>query len=561
MARLNRRELLAGLIGTSAGILAGCEGRAKTLPPAGEVLAPSFSIGHRIRDGFRPQPPDDRWQETDVAVIGGGISGLAAAWRLRRAGLERFVVLEMEPVPGGTSRSGNCAVTPFPWGAHYVPVPMSENHSLIALLRDMGVVERLGPNGVPVVGEQNLCRDPGERIYFDGVWQEGLYPTSGATPRDLDELGQFRAAIARFVAWRDAKGRRAFAIPIATASDDPEMTALDSISMSQWMARQGWRSPRLLWLVDYSCRDDYGATSAQTSAWAGLFYFASRVRGPGSEAQPLITWPEGNGRLVQYLADSVPDQLRCGLAVADVALQKVREPQNGREHDVVEITGLDVRTNAPFGFRARRVVFAAPQLLAPYLIRGLPEDRKRCAREFEYSPWLVANLRLRDRPTERGFPLSWDNVLYDSQSLGYVTATHQTGRDYGPTVLTWYWALGAGESDDSANQVLSARRRLLELTWPEAAEIVLSDLERAHPEIRTLVERLDIMKWGHAMVRPRPGFVWSQARRKAADAFGPIHFAGTDLSGVALCEEAVYHGVRAAEEALHELGRPSQSLL
>lgn len=561
MARLNRRELLAGLIGTSAGILAGCESREKTLPPTGEILAPSFSIGHRIRDGFRPRPADDRWQETDVVIIGGGISGLAAAWRLRHAGLERFVVLEMEPVPGGTSRSGSSAVIPFPWGAHYVPVPMPDNHSLIALLREMGVIERVGPDGVPVVSEQHLCRDPGERIFIDGTWQEGLYPSSGATSRDLDELRQFRAAIARFVAWRDAKGRRAFAIPIATASDDPEVTTLDSISMSQWMARQGWKSPRLLWLVDYSCRDDYGATSAQTSAWAGLFYFASRVRGPGSEAQALITWPEGNGRLVQYLAERVREQLRCGLAVADVTLNKVRETQNGPETEKVEITGLDVQTNEAVGFRARRVVFAAPQLLAPYLIQGLPDDRKRSAREFEYSPWLVANLRLRDRPAERGFPLCWDNVLYDSRSLGYVTATHQTGRDYGPTVLTWYWALGAGESDDSAKQVLSARRRLLELTWPEAAEIVLTDLEQAHPEIRTLVERLDVMKWGHAMVRPRPGFVWSQARRKAADAFGPIHFSGTDLSGVALCEEAVYHGVRAAEEALHGLGRPAPSLL
>jgi hypothetical protein len=419
----------------------------------------------------------------------------------------------------------------------------------------MGVIERLDATGAPIVAEQFLCRDPGERVFCDGTWQEGIYPLEGATTRDLDELREFRAEIARWAAWRDGKGRRAFAIPVSTGSDDPEVAALDALSMSDWIRRRGWTSPRLLWLIDYSCRDDYGATSAQTSAWAGLFYFASRVRDASGESEPLITWPEGNGRIVQHLAGCAREQLHCGLAVVDVAARKVGDTA------AVEVAAVDVRTGDAIGFRARRAVFAASQFLAPYLIPDLPEDRKQSAREFEYSPWLVANLHLRARPRERGFPLCWDNVVYDSRSLGYVTATHQTGIDYGPTVLTWYTALCGDGSADASQSPAAARQRLLDLTWAEAAEIVLSDLEPAHPEIRSLVERLDVMKWGHAMVRPRTGFVFSRARQTAAEAFGPIHFAGTDLSGVALCEEAVYHGVRAAEEALRGLGRPVRSLI
>ena len=63
------------------------------------------------------------------------------------------------------------------------------------------------------------------------------------------------------------------------------------------------------------------------------------------------------------------------------------------------------------------------------------------------------------------------------------------------------------------------------------------------------------------MVRPRPGFMFHADRGAAAEPFRGIHFANTDLSGVALFEEAFYHGVRAAEEVLQARGRQSQSLL
>ena len=77
-----------------------------------------------------------------------------------------------------------------------------------------------------------------------------------------------------------------------------------------------------------------------------------------------------------------------------------------------------------------------------------------------------------------------------------------------------------------------------------------SDLEQAHSDIRNYVTRIDVMRWGHAMIQPRPGFIWSPSRRRAASVEGAIHFAATDLSGVALMEEAYYHGIRAAEEVL-----------
>jgi hypothetical protein len=165
---------------------------------------------------------------------------------------------------------------------------------------------------------------------------------------------------------------------------------------------------------------------------------------------------------------------------------------------------------------------------------------------------MVANLSLSARPASRGFPLAWDNVLHDGEGLGYVVATHQTGRDHGPTVLTYYLPLVDAEPR-------AARRRLYEGDWAHWAAATLADLARAHPDLPQLCTRLDVMRWGHAMVRPAPGLAFGGALTAAATPFRAIHFAHTELSGVALFEEALDHGIRAAEEVLAARGLATPS--
>jgi hypothetical protein len=167
---------------------------------------------------------------------------------------------------------------------------------------------------------------------------------------------------------------------------------------------------------------------------------------------------------------------------------------------------------------------------------------------------MVANLHLKTRPKSRGFPFAWDNVLHDSPSLGYVVATHQALADDGPTVWTYYHPFT--DADPKA-----ARERLAVADHAGFCDAVVADLARAHSGLQDAIERLDICRWGHAMVRPVPGFVWSAARRAAAEPFGRVHFAHSDLSGIGLFEESQHHGVRAAEAILRARGREVTSLL
>jgi hypothetical protein len=497
--------------------------------PEGEIVGQSATLGHVLRENRRFELPADKWTSVKVAIVGGGVAGLSTAWKLAKNGVNDFVVLELEKEAGGTSRSGEGQPVSHPWGAHYLPVPFAENTELISLLDEMSLTEGRAVDGSVVIKEQYLCRDPEERVFYKGRWYDGLYLHVGESEEEKRQFAEFQKHIDHWVNWRDSKGRRAFVVPSANCSDDPEATALDNITFAEWLAQYGLNSERLVWYCDYACRDDYGLKLDQTSAWAGLFYFCARVRKSGEESQPFITFPEGNGRFVNHLAESVKDNIHRSHMVVSIV-----PTANGV--DVVCLANGELR-----GYRCEKVIYASPIFTAPWVIRGFREDAPFAASEFHHNAWFVANLFLKDRPRPRfakDFPLAWDSVLYESPSLGYVNATHQAGIDYGPTVWTYYYPM-CHEPD--------GRTKLFNYEWRDLADVCLTDISRAHPEIYDLCERIDIMRWGHAMISPRPGFICGSERRKALEPYGNIHFAHTDLSGIALFEEAFYHGLRAAE--------------
>ena len=530
---MKRRTFLAA----GAGLALAC--RRRPTPVEATLLGPDVATGHRLRQGRLPEP--STWTDVPVLIVGAGVAGLSAAWALERAGFRDFQVLELESGPGGTARSGRNGISAFPLGAHYLPAPPRAHADLVALLAETGAIEGTRPDGEPLYAEHMLIREPEERLFAGGQWWEGLYFHAGSTPEDDRQLRAFQAEVDRWAGWRDPQGRPAFALPRRAGSDAPEVRALDQLSFAAWCDGHGLTSPRLRWMLDYGCRDDYGLRLEDTSAWAGLFYFAARQQGPKDRSRPILAWPEGNGFLVNHLAGVAGSRVRSGLAAASV-----RPTARG-----VEVRALEVATDRMVGFRARRVLMATPLHVAGFLVEGLREARGEALAAFRRSPWLVVNLTLRGRPEEHGFPQAWDNVLKDSPSLGYVVATHQRGLDQGPTVWTWYHPF---TGDDKVE-----RARLLTLEAPACAEMALADLERAHPELRSLVARAEVVRWGHAMVRPTPAFCWSEALVQARQPFGPIHFAHTDLSGLALFEEAFDHGLRAAEEIRTALGYRSGS--
>lgn len=546
---MNRRSFLmssAGALSALAlSLIPGSNRKGKAeMPFSGSIVGPSFALGHQLLKGEFPKPGQER--KVAVVIVGGGISGLSAGWKLSKAGFQDFEILDLEPEVGGVSRSGANSISSYPWGAHYVPLPTVESRAVRELFEDIGVIEGRTGAGQPVYKEKYLCFSPQERLYLHGKWQEGLLPALGATGKDLDQFRKFKEWVLKYKARRGRDGRKAFAIPMELSSRDAELLALDRISMGEFLIQQGLVSNPLHWYVNYACRDDYGCHYSEVSAWAGLHYFCSRDGGGDSDESAVLTWPEGNGWIVKELEAKLKAKVKTHSLV-------YRLTDTGKE---VLVDVYSPKENTSIRIRARQVICCCPRIFTPYMIEGNSRADSPFLKEFQYSPWMVANLSLSSIPRENsGMPLAWDNVIYDSPSLGYVVATHQSlATHLSKTILTYYHAMVWGPP-------VQERTRLLGTSWVEWADFILRDLSRPHPEIRELITHLDIFRWGHAMVQPRVGFMWGEARKRAAQPQGNIYFAHSDLSGFSIFEEAQYRGVLAAERILAKQKVPFSSSL
>lgn len=527
---MNRRRFLQTSAALSAGFLGGCERRGG-IP--GSIVGGAHQRGHRLRDLAALPAPKDKPKRCDVLIIGGGVAGLAAARRLAQLGVEKITVLELENTAGGTSCAGGNAVSTYPWGAHYLPLPGSDCAEVRRFLEEIKVITGHDAAGRPVYDELALCHDPHERLFIHGEWVEGLVPRSGLTTQESAQFETFRAEIQRWHDHRGKDGRPAFTLPVDLSSRDPDILALDQQTMSAWMHSRGLTCAPLRWHVDYCVRDDFGGGIEQISAWAGIHYFASRSgEAANAERDTVLTWPQGNGYLVEKLRGHGGFEVLTGHMALNVA--------PGREGP--RITTAHEQHGIAM-FEARTVLLATPRFISRRLL-----DPRAASPDLVYSPWVVANLTLDEMPPSPGVLPAWDNVVYGGTALGYVNATHQSltavPRE---TVITHYETL----CDLPPAQT---REWMLTRTHAQWCKRVLESLAAPHPDLIDHVQNIDIWLWGHGMVRPTPGFLWGEARRQLLTQSPPVFHVHTDMSGLALFEEAYTRGVQVAEEVRQWLG-------
>lgn len=540
---MDRRSFLFAAAAGSAAVASGAlYQRWREIVPA--VHAPGRELGHYLRDRGSVPPPSEVI-DTDIAIAGSGIAGLTAAWQLRRDGHDDFLVID-GPEPFGNAAGGSAGDLAFPTGAHYLPVPSRECTHVRDILADLGILQRDRDGDKPTYDERYLLHAPEERLLLNGRWHEGMVPRANVPAAELAEHTRFFAEVERLRGMRGADGRRVFTLPSSAASLDPAWLALDDITLRDWFQQNGYRSPTLYWYLDYCCRDDYGATAAAVSAWAGLHYFCARG-GEAANAAPgaWLTWPGGLQPLASALADRARARRLQGAAVS------IREA-GGK----VELLCCALEDGRPRSYlvRARKAICAMPLFVASRVVEDIGVYGFKAQHLPATAPWLVANFVLRGFPAERpAAPLCWDNVVHRPEggpNLGYVVSTHQDIRVAPPerTVFTTYAAL-------SHLDPLAARRWLQSATPDELLALAAADLHAAYGSAMDLqVERVDITLRAHAMAIPRPGFRSNAGLAALRAHDGAILFAHADLSGFSVFEEASWWGVQAARRVLGKTG-------
>ncbi|WP_052248345.1 NAD(P)-binding protein [Chryseobacterium taiwanense] len=489
-----------------------------------KITGTNHILGHQLWAKDFPKPSEEI--HTKYLIVGGGISGLSACRFLSQNNESDYLLLEMENHLGGNSSSGQNKFSKFPLGAHYLPLPNKENTEIIEFLRESGIYQGNDETGEPVLDEYQMTFPQQERLFFRNSWQNDIVPQNGISPETKKEFEVFFKMMDQFKNKKDSVGRYWFSIPVQDSSQEDEVLQLEKIIFKDWLVQENFKSEELLWLLDYSCRDDYGLGIDYVSAWAGIHYFAGRKNNWSKKyKEQVFTWPEGNARLTKHFSIYTEQKSLPNHLVFEVKI-----------NNNVEVLSFDNIQKKTKKIIAEKVLFATPQFVNERIF-----NHKR-ASDFHYVPWLLTTITLKN---EFGGDeeLAWDNVIFGSDGLGYIYDQHQNIEQImGEKVITYYRSF-------STNDCKKARKKLYALKEDQLKTLVLDDLKKAHPLIEDFIIEMQLHKIGHAMIAPVPNQIFGNLKAKEP-IDGKVFFAHSDLSGISIFEEAFYQGLRAASQMI-----------
>ncbi len=535
-----------------------------------------FEIAHRLRDGefsdAAPASVDAGDPVYDLVVVGGGISGLAAALRFRDdiAPAGRVLILENNTEPGGNARNeafeiGGRTVLATQ-AAAYVEKPW--NDELRTFYRRLGI--DLAQLAVPLDTDRaffDRASHGCDPVWVPDVWGEGMAGVPLTQEHRL-ALATFRGALSSAEDLLEGDGAG----------------PLDQITFRAWIARQNQRTEEILRFADLYCGDSLGANAASVSAASGISFLSEHIT-PGD----IFAFPGGNGGFARMavralLPDALPGEpgspeflaapfRRDALDRSDAPVRLrlgatvVRIEHEGAPDAAEHLRFTYLHAGTLHHVRARTGVLAGAKNMARHVVRDLPDAQREAFAKFRYGAYLVANVGLRR------------SAAIDRAGLGYQ-GCYFAGLGKTLEVADWVLEGGKPKRDPERPNVISlfcplmypdappeeqgkrGRTELLATPFLDFERRVLADLARILGpfglEVEQDVVALSLNRWGHAMVTGYPGFRWTPRAgggfdpgpcRVAARLHGRLAFAHTDLEGTPYFEAAVTEGRRAAAEA------------
>ncbi len=433
-----------------------------------------------------------------IAIIGAGLAGLGAGYRLKKAGLEP-VIFERESYAGGRASSEEIDGFIIDKGAYTIP---EYHRHFLDLTKELGLSDHL----VQTPATSSTFAKGIEHKMKIGSPKDFLkYKLINLRDKkDLVKIFLYGQALRRSLDL-NSPNQKTFELERETASD----YLLENYS------------PELLEHIAYPIFADlFLGLPEQNSKAAFLATLRNLTR------YKIYSLAQGMGMLAEALTERLDVRL-------DTPVIEIRRG-HGQGPYQVEIGG---EGSASLEFDG--IIFAVPLPLVPEFFHDFPESLKESLSNVKFTPSISVAMGLMRPYTD--FSMMNNVVRSEFKTLAtLVFDYHKGGRRIPP-----------GKGLASAILTVDASRRFMGESDSAVTEAVLGEIDSLKPGFSEDLLFSRVHRWNHGGVQLPPGTLKAQVslRRELASRFQNIAFAGDGLYRASM-EVSLKTGYRAADRIL-----------
>ena len=563
--------------------------------------------GHTIRDGtYDPLPKQivDTGETYDCVMIGGGISGLAAALFFhRQAGSEKkCLILENHPIFGGEAKQNEFLVDGKRLIAHQGSAiyQIQYPHSFLA-----GFYDSIGLK-TPKLTYQKwagadpefpLSRTPYEATGLQhgqyGFWfgarfgrKPGMWLTD-PVGKSLEGAPISNESRAEWLRWLKGKPVEKIKFERPKAEGDPISHYLDSITLEQhYMERFGLSRETVRTFLSPVEGGGSGLGPDALSAYSDYAFEMLRPL-PEEQGGSDQMFPGGNTTIARLMLKSlIPTAIDGsdnveGVSRNPVNFSALESPHSSTrvrllstaihvQHDgdpskAQSVTITYLKAGNLYQVKARSVVMAGGCWTAKHIIKDLPETHRNAYAEFYRSPCMMANVAVRNWRFLYKMGMSGCRWFEGFGNYMEVCKLALTGID-DPTIspdspivlsLKVLYSYPGLSTQDQGNR---GRGEMIRTSFADYEKQIREQFTemfgRAGFNANRDIAGIILNRWGHAYLSPQPGFFFGRDGEPAAReilrraAFGRIAFANTDLAGAMDHRYSILEARRAVGQVL-----------